>query len=196
MFCSVSTAMRKNNWRYWRPIYSYTWAKVQRSSYDHFQGFTEGGNKLVLDIGTGTGEYVKNLSPNNKYIFTDIDPVALKITAKYAKEYLKEGNYEIFVCDALEAIKRHKDVDVISIIHVVSVISNPRDLIKTAINHLKPGGILLIYISRISKKIDWFCNPLFRTLGFRLMDVGKITNGLLRKKIGMLNDCYIYEKPL
>lgn len=186
----------KNIWCYWRPIYRYTWAKVQKSSYDHFQDFTECGNKLVLDIGTGTGEYVKKLSVNNKYIFTDIDPASLKITATLAEKYLKKDNYEILVCDAFEAIKRHKDIDVISIIHVISVISNPIELIGVAINKLKPGGILLIYISRVSKKIDWFCNPLFRALGFRLLDVGKITSGLLRKKVGILNDCYMYKKPL
>jgi len=188
--------MKKNIWRYWRPIYRYTWAIAQQSSYGHFQTYTSSGKKLVLDIGTGTGEYISSLPTDNKYIFTDIDPVALEIASRRASEYLHDGNYELIVCDAFEAIQRFKDVDIISIIHVISVVSKPGDLIRSAIEHLKPGGILLIYISRISKKIDWFCNPLFRALGFKLLDVRKVTGGLLRKKIGLLNDCYIFQKPL
>lgn len=188
--------MKNNIWRYWRPIYRYTWAIAQKSSYSHFRSYTSSGNKLVLDIGTGTGEYIRNLPANNRYIFTDIDPVALDIAARHAKEHLHDGNYELVVCDASEAINRFKDADIISIIHVISVVSSPGDLIRDALENLKPGGILLIYISRISKKIDWFCNPFVRTLGFRLLDVRKITDGLLRKKVGMLNDCYMYTKPL
>ena len=187
--------MNKNIWSYWRPIYQYTWAIAQHSSYAHFRTSTSSGNKLVLDIGTGTGEYIKNLPAGNRYLFTDIDPISLAVAARHARKHLREGSYELVVCDALEAIRTYSDADIISIIHVISVVSDPGELIRSAKERLKPGGTLLIYISRISKKIDWLCNPLIRSLGFKLLDVRKITDGLLRKKIGVLNDCYIYRKP-
>jgi SAM-dependent methyltransferase len=188
--------MTKNIWSYWRPIYRYTWAIAQLSSYGHFRASTSSGNKLVLDIGTGTGEYIKNLPTDNRYIFTDIDPVSLAIAGRHAREHLREGSYELVVCDAFAALRDHGDADIVSFIHVISVVADPGELIRTAKERLKPGGTLLIYISRISKKIDWLCNPLVRSLGFRLLDLRKLTDGLLRKRIGILNDCYVYRKPL
>lgn len=185
-----------NSWKYWRHVYSYTWAVAQRSSYEHFQHYIRGGNKVVLDIGTGVGEYIKKLPKNNRYIFTDLDPIALGDAEVQCRKHLKPETYELVCCDAVEAVSRSSDIDVLSLIHVISVVDDPEALISASIRSLRPGGILLIYISSISKRIHWLCNPLFRMLGFRLMDVSRFTNGLVRKKAGRLNDCYIYRKAL
>ncbi len=52
----------RNIWRFWRPIYGFTWATWQASSYAHYASYLNAlQNSIVLDIGTGTGEYIKSL---------------------------------------------------------------------------------------------------------------------------------------
>ena len=54
-----------NPWRYWRPIYNYTWAVAQRSSYVHYKRQLKDTGKTILDIGTGEGVYIKHLPRGN-----------------------------------------------------------------------------------------------------------------------------------
>lgn len=117
---SVTAQLNKksNVWRKWRPVYKYTWARWQHSSYKHFAA-NVGENKVVLDIGTGTGAYIKMLPKNNTYIFTDIDVESLKNAEQQAKLYLKLGSYQYVCCDAEAALQRFKLCDVISLLHVI-----------------------------------------------------------------------------
>lgn len=185
----------KNPWKLWRPVYGFTWALAQRSSYEHFCRYTrEKKNCLILDVGTGTGEYIKNLGKDNDYIFSDVDPKALNSARKKAAKYLPQERWNAKVGDADKVITISPKVDVISVIHVISVVKNPLELISKAMENLKPGGSLLIYISRFSAGIKHRCNPLTRALGFRLMNVGDLLPDYRKEKAGWLNCCYIVKK--
>lgn len=182
-----------NSWSYWRPIYHLTWAIAQRSSYKHYKSVVADCHGKVLDIGTGTGEYIQDLPKRNTYTFTDIDAPSLAVAEKRAKERLGNGTYKILNCDGVHALKAITNQDLISIIHVISVVPDPEELLKLAIEKLAPGGKIVVYISRFSKYSKWLCNPLFRALGFKILDMRKMEGSWQYKRAGLLNDCYIYE---
>lgn len=186
----------RNSWAYWRPIYRFTWAVAQASSYRHYDRIVSACRGKVLDIGTGTGEYIKTLPQTNIYTFTDIDAPSLAVAKRRAKLNLPQGSYQILKCDGIDALQKNPGQDLISIIHVISVVPDPQHLLEAAVDSLARGGKIVVYISRFSKYSKWLCNPLFQALGFKMIDMRKMGKGWRRERAGMLNECYIYEKPL
>lgn len=187
---------RRNPWRYWKPVYGFTWALFQRSSYRHFSDFTRSApvGKLVIDVGTGTGEYIKYVSPANRYIFTDIDSQAIRCAADAARASLPEGSWSVRIGDARHVMEALPHADLISVIHVISVVDDPASVIDLALQRLNPSGVLLIYISKLSKPLRYLGDSIFRPLGFRLLDVEAYLPRFHRESAGWLNYCYIVRK--
>lgn len=183
-----------NSWAYWRPIYRYTWALAQRSSYLHFRRLTACAPLRVLDIGTGTGEYIETIAPDHEYTFTDIDGPSLDTARERARKRLPPGRYRIEQSDGVSALRRHPGQDLIAMIHVVSVVPDPHALIEAAKDCLNENGRIVVYISRFSKYSGWLCNPLFRALGFRMFDMRAMGDGWRHERAGLLNDCFVYRK--
>jgi phosphatidylethanolamine/phosphatidyl-N-methylethanolamine N-methyltransferase len=184
-----------NPWELWRPFYKYTWAVVQRSSYRHFSRYTQSiSSQLILDLGTGTGEYISRVGHANYYIFSDLDPAALRIAASRAQSHLPVASWNIMHGDALQLVRAAPAADIVSVIHIISVVPDPNALIAAALLNLKPGGILLIYISRFSRHCRHICNPFFQALGFRLLDIENMLPAFTRESAGWFNDCYIVKK--
>lgn len=184
-----------NPWRFWRPFYKYTWAVAQRSSYHHFSQYTQNvHSRLILDLGTGTGEYISQVGRSNHYIFSDLDCNALRIAACKAEQHLPSAGWCVMQGDALQLVRAAPPADIVSAIHIISVVSDPEALIAAALHNLKPGGKLLIYISRFSRHCRYFCNPLIKVLGFRLLNIEEFLPAFRREAAGWLNDCYIVEK--
>lgn len=179
-----------NAWRWWLPIYKYTWERWQQSSYRHFAA-NVGENKVVLDIGTGTGAYIKMLPKNNYYIFTDIDSKSLKIAKVQAKKYLSSGTYEFDCCDATTAIKQHSHANVISMLHVITVIPLPEQLLDLIAKTMQPETTLHIYVSGFSKKMPNFLNKLVKFLGFNVIKVQLLHKDLSSEKICVFNERYL-----
>jgi SAM-dependent methyltransferase len=187
-------AAGKNSWSYWRPVYRFTWAMAQRSSYRHFRRVAAAGSLDVLDIGTGTGEYIRTISPHNRYVFTDIDQPSLEIAQRRAQQRFEPDRYRVVQCDAVSAAHRHPGRNLVSMIHVISVVPDPHALIEAAKASLADDGRIVVYISRFSKYSGWMCNPVFRALGFRMFDMRTMGPGWRREPAGLLNDCFIFEK--
>lgn len=186
---------RGNPWRYWRPIYRYTWAFLQQSSYLHFSSYTRNlQSRLIIDLGTGTGEYISKVGASNAYIFSDIDAVSLEKAANRASAFLPEGCWRVQLGDAREVVATAPQADVVSVIHVISVVEDPGLLIQTALDNLKPDGRLLIYISRFSRYFQYLCSPLNTIMGFRLINVEKILPNFTRESAGWFNYCYVVRK--
>ncbi len=190
-----SDASLSNRWKYWRPIYRFTWALAQSSSYRDFNAHLRGEAKKVLDIGSGTGEYIKSLRTDCQFYFSDIEAASLAKAKSRAQRYLRPGSFHFLQADAHEAIKQVPSVDVISLLHVISVIPEPQKLIEEAYDKLSPGGELLIYISRMSKRFADVEGVMFRQLGFDTVDLMSMRSDWEIKKVGALNERYRLVKP-
>jgi SAM-dependent methyltransferase len=186
---------KKNIWEYWRPVYGFTWALMQRSSYRHLiQALRRmDAPKVVLDIGCGTGEYIKHLPQRHTYRFVDIDPKSLAIARRECERHLNPGHWSIHCLDAGGALDHLGPVDVITVVHVISVVENPLDLIERAKRTLNHRGELLMYISCMSKRLPRRFNGVARVFGFRGVNLHH-DQELLRRRAGVLNECYQYTR--
>jgi len=179
--------------KFWTSTYKFTWAVVQRSSYKHFIKYTHNKDKsVILDIGTGTGEYIKMLAKNNQYIFTDIDEKALKKAEQRAQKYLSGSNWHIKVGDAKEILACREYPDIISLIHVISLISDPQSFIKLALGNLNNNGELLIYVSQYPSNMQRIYNMFMRLLNFNPLKIDNILSSFnySKERIGLFNYCY------
>ncbi len=184
----------KNAWRYWRPIYRYTWALIQKSSYEHFCEYLSCGDRQILDIGTGTGVYIPGLPDSNFYTFSDIDIKSLNKAKIQAEKKFSNPRCEFIHGDAMAAIERSGSVDLISLIHVISVVPHPEQVIAKAIEKLNPGGELLIYISSISKKVPESWQHKFHQFGFRTLRLEDMGLDWKVVRVSPLNECYVLKK--
>jgi ubiquinone/menaquinone biosynthesis C-methylase UbiE len=180
---------KSNVWQKWRPVYKYTWARWQQSSYKHFAKHV-GHHKVVLDIGTGTGAYIKMLPINNTYIFTDIDAASLKVAEIQAKIHLKPNTYQFVCCDAESAVKQFSTADVISLLHVITVIPAPEKLLKQIADMMHANQQVFIYVSGFSKKMPRILNKFVKFLGFNVIKVGGLHQNLDAEKVSFFNERY------
>ena len=88
----------------------------------------------VLDFGAGFGAAENDLSINNvKYVGVDIDPWCLKIAKKYNHNVLHPNQIS-------------KKFDIVFSWQVFEHIQNPNNGIKSALNYLKPNGLIGINV--------------------------------------------------
>ena len=186
---------KKNIWEYWRPVYGFTWAVMQRSSYRHLTQTLRhmDSPKVVLDIGCGTGEYIKHLPRRHTYRFVDIDPKSLEIARRECERHLPAGHWSVHCLDAEGALERLGPVDVITVVHVISVVDDPDDIIERAKQALNHRGELLMYISRMSKRLPTHFNGVARVFGFRGLNLHQ-DHELHRRRAGVFNECYQYVR--
>jgi phosphatidylethanolamine/phosphatidyl-N-methylethanolamine N-methyltransferase len=191
----------KNIWEYWRPVYGFTWALMQRSSYRHLIRMLRhfDGPKVVLDIGCGTGEYIRHLPRKHTYRFVDIDAKSLDIARRECERHLRAGHWSVHCMDAERALTTLGPADVITAVHVISVVDDPLRVIELAKAALNPRGELLMYISRMSKRLPRRFDAVSRLLGFHGVNLRHQIE-LRRRRAGLFNECYHYvrghERPV
>ena len=191
-----------NVWTIWRPIYAFTWGIWQKNSYQHFVVMTKKYRGLsILDLGTGIGPYIKDLGDNNKnkFVFTDPDRLALATAEHSAKKNLPKlfatRHLQFRVGKAEEILKKINKVDIIVLIHVISVLPDPVGVLRLALTKLKPGGKIMMYVNTRKSKLAHRLNPLTRALGFQFINMDKIApKKYSTERAGALNTCYIIRK--
>ncbi|MDI9313171.1 MAG: class I SAM-dependent methyltransferase [Hydrotalea sp.] len=191
-----------NVWTLWRPFYRFTWGVWQKNSYRHFVKFTKKSRGLtILDLGTGIGPYIKNLGNDNKnkFIFTEPDKVSLAAAERSAKENLPtlfaQRRLQFRVGTAESILKKTEKVDIIVLIHVISVVPNPARVLQLAMTKLKPGGKIMMYLNTRKSKFARCLNIITRPMGFQCINMNKIAPKKYRTEpAGVLNTCYIIEK--
>lgn len=143
---------KSNLWRIWRPVYKYTWAKWQRQSYIHFANILNNSDsEIVLDIGTGTGEYIELLENHTrrKFIFSDPDAKSLNI-AEYRAQ-MRGLNASYIVGDAFEVLSKVDDCSILSMLHVLSVLEQPFDFVDRAVKKYGEQIKIYAYLSRFNE---------------------------------------------
>ena len=183
----------KNIWEYWRPVYGFTWALMQQSSYRHLVHTLAhmDAPRVILDIGCGTGEYIRHLPRQHSYRFVDIDAKSLEVARRECERHLRPGQWSLHCLDAESALRTLGPVDVVTAVHVISVVDHPMRLISLAKEALKPHGELLFYLSRMSKRIPRRLDRVARMLGFRGVRIGQAGEFICRRA-GVFNECYHY----
>lgn len=182
-----------NVWKYWRPIYKYTWAVWQKSSYGHYIDFLSSlnGEKKILDVGSGTGEYLKSLPYRGdvQIYITDPDSDSLKLAVENASHLSESLLHQC--CGVDDALYLCKAPNVISYVHVLSVIDNPHAYIAKSKEVLAEGGTILVYLSKFNG-VTWL-DVVSKIFGFRQLMVDDVLKGFDRKSVGLMNYCYIYR---
>ena len=84
-------------------------------------------------------------------------------------------------------------MDVITAVHVISVVDDPGRLIEAAKRALNPRGELLFYLSRMSKRLPRHLNGVARLLGFHGVNMRQ-HGGFQRRRAGLLNECYHFVR--
>lgn len=167
-------------------IYEYTFAKlVKRRVETAINHMNIGMNDLVLDLGIGTGASL-NYFPTDRgrIVGVDLSSGMLRECRKKIRER-DLRNVNIFQANALQLPFADDTFDQVFISHVISVVSDPVQLVKEAQRVAKPGARILIVnhfqstnplIALIEK---WLC-PLCTKLGWRsdlaLTDLIRRTN--------------------
>jgi phosphatidylethanolamine/phosphatidyl-N-methylethanolamine N-methyltransferase len=127
---------------------------------------------LVLDLGIGTGQSLNFYPQNSGRVFgVDLSAGMLRECRKKIRERKLDRAY-VFQANALELPFEDSTFDHIFISHVISVVSDPVQLVKEAQRVAKPGSRIVIvnhfqstnrFIALLEK---WLC-PLCTKLGWR-----------------------------
>ena len=134
------------------------------------------------------------LPDKNNYTFSDIDPKSLEKARVQAQKKFSQAQYTFLHGDAMKALSTDQSFDLISLIHVISVVPQHEEVIRRAIEKLNPGGELLIYISSISKKVPASFQDKFSGVGFRTLRLESMGLDWKVLRISPLNECYVLKK--
>lgn len=125
----------------------------------------------VLDLGIGTGASLGFYPPRGKIIGVDLSSGMLREARKKIREQ-NIGNATVFQADALHLPFADDTFDHVFISHVISVVSDPYQLVREAQRVLKPNARIVIvnhfqstnrFVAMVEK---WLC-PLCTKLGWR-----------------------------
>ena len=185
---TTARASIQNQWIFWRPIYRYTWALWQRSSYQHFAAYLNTlENATILDLGTGTGAYIPLLAlkKNTHIIFTDPDPLALAQAQAIPSPCAQHFTFDVL--DAEHALAKYSNVTHLSLVHVYSVLDEPCDFLGLC--HRKaPQAVMLIYLSKFNG-LRWL-DFLSSRLGFKQIDRSVLQARFSYESVSRLNAVY------
>jgi len=109
-------------------------------------------NKLILDIGTGTGRIARSLLKlNNQIVGIDISLNRLRLALKKSKEELgdKENNFHLIRADGHYLPFRDRSFDAIFSIRTLKYFKNPNQGFNEIVRVLKSGGICVLELSNV-----------------------------------------------
>lgn len=95
--------------------------------------------KTILDIGTGTGVFLSSCER-----LTNLELNAFDLNETNKEKVLSINNVKAFYSGSIENIKKH--FDIISLIHVLEHIEDPKKFLKTLKSKLNKNGILIIQV--------------------------------------------------
>lgn len=130
-----------------------------------------GDSDLVLDLGIGTGASLAFYPPRGHVIGVDLSAGMLREARKKIRER-NLAHTTVFQANALELPFGDSTFDHVFISHVISVVSDPIQLVKEAQRVAKPGARIVIvnhfqstnrFLALVEK---WLC-PLCTKLGWR-----------------------------
>ena len=93
--------------------------------------------QTLLDLAAGTGAFKKYLTPR------------LPLLIEEADFQFSDGRTDFHTLDLNEPFDLKKDFDVVTVIEALHFFENPRHLLREAVRHLRPGGLLVVTVPNL-----------------------------------------------
>jgi phosphatidylethanolamine/phosphatidyl-N-methylethanolamine N-methyltransferase len=128
-------------------------------------------NDVVLDLGIGTGASLEFYPNCGKIFGVDLSPGMLRECVKKIKDR-QISNASVFRGNALDLPFADSTFDHIFISHVISVVSDPVQLLREAQRVAKPGSRIVIVnhfrsANPVIGTLEKWLSPLFTKIGWR-----------------------------
>lgn len=153
-------------------VYDHTFGRlVQRRIKTAIDHMNISSTDLVLDLGIGTGASLQYYPDHGRIIGVDLSEGMLKLCRKrIAARGLEHA--VVFQADAMRLPFGDSTFDHCFISHVISVVSDPAQLLREAQRVCKPGARIVIVnhfqsTNRLVAMIEQWFNPLCTKLGWR-----------------------------
>ena len=167
----MEIAAVKTSYRYWAPVYDYTFGWVSRAGRRRTVDYINTRPGRVLEIGVGTGLSLDRYAPQVEVTGIDVSPDMLnKARHKVAERGL--GNVvRISEMDARALIFPDDHFDTVVAMFVISVVPEPERVMEEMARVCKPGGEVLIigHFARDRGFLAWlerFFAPLSDIIGW------------------------------
>ena len=177
----------KNSYARWAPVYDRTFGAVtqvgRRTAVGHIN---EMPGKKVLEIGVGTGLALPNYAPDRQVTGIDFSHEMLAKARAKVSEMNLTAVKELRQMDARTLDFPDASFDAVALMHVISVVPDPEQVMAEAARVLQPGGHLVVvnHFARdtgLLARVEKMAAPMANVLGWHSdfeMDVVLDQSGL------------------
>lgn len=140
----MEIAAIKNSYKYWAPVYDYTFGAITRAGRQWAVDYINGRSGRVLEIGVGTGLSLHRYGSHLDITGIDVSSDMLdKARQKVAEKGLTHVT-RISEMDARSLAFPDNHFDTVVAMHLVSVVPEPEKVLAEMARVCKPGGEILI----------------------------------------------------
>lgn len=140
----MELAAVKTSYRYWAPIYDYTFGRITRRGRRRTVDYINRRGGRVLEIGVGTGLSLDRYAPDVEVTGIDVSTEMLDKARRKVAERGLANVVRISEMDARALAFPDGYFDTVVAMHVISVVPEPEKVMEEMARVCKPGGEVLI----------------------------------------------------
>jgi len=140
----LELAAVKTSYRYWAPIYDYTFGRITRRGRRRTVDYINRRGGRVLEIGVGTGLSLDRYAPNVEVTGIDVSTEMLDKARRKVAERGLANVVRISEMDARALAFPDGYFDTVVAMHVISVVPEPEKVMQEMARVCKSGGEVLL----------------------------------------------------